>query len=150
MELEHQIQEMLTNGVIRLSQSPFSSPLVMVKKKDATWRPVIDYKHLNAMTQKSKFPIPVIDELLNELFGVSWFTKLDLGPGYHQFHLAPGEEYKTAFQMHLSHYEFTILSLGLTGAPSTFQFSMNSTLSLGIHIYESLVSHSRTIYNISR
>lgn len=70
-ELERQIHDMLSSGVIRPSNSPFSSPLLMVKKKDDTWRPVIDYRHLNAMTQKGKFPIPVIDELLEELAGAS-------------------------------------------------------------------------------
>lgn len=134
-ELEKQIKEMLASGVIRLSNGPFSSALLMVKKKDESWRPVIDYHHLNAMTQKSKFPIPVIDELLDELAGASWFTKLDLRSGYHQIRLAPGEEYKTTFQMHLGHYEFTVLSYGLMGGPNTFQFGMNHTLEPGNRKY---------------
>lgn len=107
----------------------------MVKKKDEAWRPVINYKHLNAMTQKGKFPIPVIDELLDELVGARCFTKLDLHSGYHQIQLAPGEEYKTAFQTHLGHYEFTVVSFGLTGMPNTFQFAMNHTLSPGNRKY---------------
>lgn len=76
-ELEQQAQEMLDSGVIRLSNSLFFPSLLMVKKKDLTWCPVIDYR-LNAMNQKGKFLIPIIDELLNELSGASWFTKLDL------------------------------------------------------------------------
>ena len=105
-ELERKIQEMLASGVIRVSNISFSSPLLMVKKKDNTWRPVIDYRHLNAITQKGNFPIPVVDELLHELSSGTWFTKLDLRSGYHQIRLAPGEEYKATF--------------GLTGGPNTF------------------------------
>jgi hypothetical protein len=88
----------------------------------------VDYRCLNALTVKGKFPLPVIDELMAELAGVSWFSKLDLRAGYHQIRLAPGEEYKTAFQTHSCLYEFRALAFGLCGAPNTFQSAMNATL----------------------
>jgi hypothetical protein len=118
-ELERQIQELLAQGVITHSNSAFASPVSLVKKDDNAWRLVIDYRHLNALTVKGKYPLPVIDELLDELSGPKWFTKLDLRAGYHQIPLAPGEEYKTAFQSHNGHYEFRVMAFGLTGAPAT-------------------------------
>ena len=120
---------MLAAGIIRHSNSAFSSLMIMVQKKDKTWRPVFDYRKQNAITSKSKYPIPIIDELLDELAGSSWFTKRDLRSGYHQIRLALGEEHKTAFQTHFGHFEFLVLSFGLTGGPNTFNFAMSHTLS---------------------
>lgn len=133
-EIEKQIKEMLASGVIQVSNSAFSSPIILVRKKDGTWHLVVDYRHLNALTIKSKYPIPIIDELLDELAGAAWFSKLELRAGYHQIWMAPGEEFKIAFQTHPfqthhGQFEFNVMAFGLTGAPATFLSVMNATLS---------------------
>ena len=119
-EIERMMQELLEKGWIHPSSSPFTSSLVLVKN-DGTMGMWVDYRALNKKIIKNRYPIPRIDELLDELHGVVYFSKIDLRSRYHQIYMREEDVEKMAFRCHYKHYEFLVMPFGLTNTPTTFQ-----------------------------
>nr|GEY90428.1 putative reverse transcriptase domain-containing protein [Tanacetum cinerariifolium] len=124
-ELSDQLQELSDKCFIRPSSSPWGAPVLFVKKKDVSFRMCIDYRELNKLTVKNRYPLPRIDDLFDQLQGSSIYSKIDLRSGYHQLRVREEDIPKTAFRTRYGYYEFQVMSFGLTNAPAIFMDLMN-------------------------
>jgi hypothetical protein len=130
-ELEHlrtYLEEMQQKGWIRESTSPAGALILFAKKSDGSLRVCVDYRGLNEITIKNRYPLPRIDEMLDRLTGSKWFTKIDLRDAYHRIRIKRGDEWKTAFRTRYGHYEYLVMPFGLTNAPATFQSYIHDAL----------------------
>jgi hypothetical protein len=128
VELKRQLDDLLAKGFIRPSRSPWASPVLFVEKKDKSKRLCVDYRALNQVTIKNKYPLPRIEVLFEQLRGAQVFSKIDLNSGYHQLRIREEDIEKTAFCTRYGHYEFIVMSFGLTNAPAAFMEAMNRML----------------------
>ncbi|KAJ0577377.1 putative nucleotidyltransferase, Ribonuclease H [Helianthus annuus] len=124
-ELSSQLQELLDKGFIRPSISPWEAPVLFVKKKNESFRMYIDYRELNKLTIKNRYPLPRIDDLFDQLQGATCFSKIDLCSGYHQLQIQEEDITKTTFRTRYGYYEFVVMPFGLTNAHAVFMDLMN-------------------------
>ena len=124
-ELRTQLDDLLDKGFIRPSTSPWGAPVLFVKKHDGTLRLCVDYRQLNKVTIKNKYPLPRIEDLFDQLGGCYYFSKIDLRSGYHQLRIREADISKTAFRTRYGHFEFLVMPFGLTNAPAAFMDLMN-------------------------
>ena len=128
VELKRQLDDLLAKGFIRPSKSPWAFPVLFVEKKDGTKRLCVDYRDLNRVTIKNKYPLPCIEVLFEQLRGAKVFSKIDLNSGYHQLRIRDEDIEKTTFSTRYGHYEYIVMSFGLTNSPAVFMEAMNRML----------------------
>ena len=148
-KLKLQFQELIDKNYVRPSVSHWGAPVLFVKKKYMTLRLCIDYRQLNKITIKNRYPLPCIDDLFDKIHRATIFSKIDLRSGYHQVIIKDEDIFKTMLRTRYMHYEFVVMPLGITNAPTTFMCLMNSVLTkyldkfLVIFIYGILI-YSKT------
>ncbi|GJU06661.1 reverse transcriptase domain-containing protein [Tanacetum coccineum] len=149
-ELSSQLQELQDKGFIRPSHSPWGAPVLFVKKKDGSFRMCIDYRELNKLTVKNRYPLPRIDDLFDQLQGARYFSKIDLRSGYHQLRVNEEDISKTAFRTRYGHFEFTVMPFGLTNAPAVFMDLMNRVCKLYLDKFVIVFIDDILIYSRSK
>jgi transposase InsO family protein len=148
--LREYVTEFRSKGFIRESKSPAGYPVFYVPKPDGGLRLCVDYRHLNEITVKNAYTLPLIQELRDRLQGAMWFTKFDIPAAFHRIRIKKGDEWKTAFRTHFGHYEYVVMPFGLTNAPATFQSYINNVLREYIDVFvcvyiDDILIYSRTI-----
>src|SRR5580765_5440115 len=149
-ELKGQLDNLTSKGFIRPSVSPWGAPVLLVKKKDGKSRLCVDFRQLNKVTIKNRYPLPRIDDLMDQLRGAVVFSKIDLKSGYHQIRVKDADIQKTAFRTRYGHYEYLVMPFGVTNAPAVFMDYMNRVFSQFLDEFVVVFIDDILVYSKSR